>query len=118
MYTRDTEACAIDSVACVNAVVKRHPYSPETPTIELTMAYVSRALQLTYGTCPIQTQVLSSETLGHLKAFLDGAEKDFGKVIFGAGHITFDAAAPMKPGAIETAAGLPKIGIGGTHGGT
>jgi hypothetical protein len=99
-------------VICVGAAINKPP-TGEAPEVQLTMVYVDSGSGTTFGTCPVQTHLLSPRTLELLNEFLRGAEQDFGERVFGEGVIS--TAGEQKGSGLnaESNEGLRPRGLGG-----
>ena len=119
MYTKDTDQSAIDSVLCREMKMTGNA---EVPSLEMTMVYLNSKTGITYGSCPLihspkegKVGLLSPTTLEKLRAFIEAAEEDFGRLIFGSGMIREIGEETLEQEQ-EGQAGTnrpPRIGLGG-----
>ena len=82
MYTRSSGQSAFDSVLCAGVTLVCPP-NGEQPEVQATMVYVQKATGLTYGTCPLSSQLLSQRSLELIKSLVESLEEDAGAVVFG-----------------------------------
>jgi hypothetical protein len=97
MFTRSEGQSVFNSVLCVGAAITKPP-TGEAPEVQLTMVYLVKETGMTFGTCPVQTHLLSSRTLELAQEFLTSAEEDFGGIVFGDGEISEPGEPPKNNG--------------------
>jgi hypothetical protein len=87
----------------------KQPHTGEAPTVQINLVYQNKKSGVTFGTCPIQNALLSTDSMKLLAEFMKSVEKDFGRVVFeGKGRI-YEPDAKLA----ETNTGLVNSGIGG-----
>lgn len=111
MFTKSgTDPVALDSVVAAEGTFRFRPGHDTEPVIEVVMVYTRKETGDTFGTCPIKTSVLSKETKDAFLKFLELAEGDFGKVVFGSGVVA--PAGKFGLGQAESTEGLKPKGLG------
>jgi hypothetical protein len=63
------------------------------------MVYSNSETDVTFGTCPVQESILSVDSRELLRKFLESAERDFGRLLFGGESF-------QKPSKVESQKGI------------
>lgn len=88
MFTKDPNAPShLDSVACVHGEFSVDPVAHSVTEVKIKAAYMNGATGDTFGTVIFPNSLLRQTTLDALRTFIELAEEDLGRTVFGEGGV-------------------------------